>query len=91
MLHSFARNRSSIAPGAAFLLGVAVFQFEKKRESSSADGRFRFSDSQLFKPVQPYPFWDNNWDWREETDETILASVRRSGVSRHIILVRHGQ
>jgi ligand-binding SRPBCC domain-containing protein len=58
---------------------------------SRCEGGFKFPDSQLFKPVQPYPFWDHNWDFREETDETVLASVRRSGTNRHIILVRHGQ
>lgn len=53
---------------------------------------------QLWHPKVPYPWWDSNWDGREppstgnsETDRKRMRNVRESGVTRHIILIRHGQ
>lgn len=60
-------------------------------------------NSQVFQPKYDWPMWDTNWDDREPTpvageDETAKQLERRkkrylrkNGVTRHIILVRHGQ
>jgi hypothetical protein len=51
---------------------------------------------QMWKPKLPYPLWDYNWDDRM-TPETTLEAQSKSvdepvtGVTRHIILIRHGQ
>jgi hypothetical protein len=53
---------------------------------------------QLWKPNVDYPLWDDNWDGKKpkssgDEDEDFLKEVfvYRNGVSRHIILIRHGQ
>lgn len=66
------------------------------------DGEEMFHDlfpmRQLWSPKVKYPLWDKNWDGRalestgsEETDRERQRKVRKDGVTRHIILVRHGQ
>eukprot|EP00555_Chaetoceros_dichaeta_P001881 CAMPEP_0198276650 /NCGR_PEP_ID=MMETSP1447-20131203/65424_1 /TAXON_ID=420782 /ORGANISM="Chaetoceros dichaeta, Strain CCMP1751" /LENGTH=456 /DNA_ID=CAMNT_0043971609 /DNA_START=41 /DNA_END=1414 /DNA_ORIENTATION=+ len=53
---------------------------------------------QLWKPKVEYPLWDKNWDGRvlesmgsKEADRDRDRLIRKNGVTRHIILVRHGQ
>lgn len=53
---------------------------------------------QLWKPAKPYPLWDDDWDDRqppstgnEEVDRERDRAIRHHGVTRHIILIRHGQ
>ena len=53
---------------------------------------------QLWKPKVEYPLFDGNWDNRKppttgdkEKDRENSRYVRKYGVTRHIILVRHGQ
>ena len=53
---------------------------------------------QLCKPNVDYPLWDDDWDGKKpkssgNEDEDFLKKVfaYRNGVSRHIILIRHGQ
>ena len=53
---------------------------------------------QLWKPRLEYPLWDANWDGKEpkstgsvEKDRARARQIRKTGVTRHIILVRHGQ
>ena len=56
---------------------------------------------QLFVPAVEYPLWDENWDERQpasntpttsaEEQKTQIRQLRKNGVTRHIILVRHGQ
>jgi hypothetical protein len=57
-----------------------------------------FPKRQLWQPKVPYPLWDRNWDGRDlastgdkEADRDQARFVRKHGVTRHIILVRHGQ
>jgi hypothetical protein len=60
---------------------------------------------QLFLPAVEYPLWDENWDERhsihlsndhpeeEHVDQykKYMRQLRKNGVTRHIILIRHGQ
>jgi hypothetical protein len=53
---------------------------------------------QLWVPTLTYPLWDKNWDGRhpvstgdEDIDRQMQRSLRKNGITRHIILVRHGQ
>jgi len=55
-------------------------------------------NAQLFTPRVDYPMWDKNWDGREpkrtgddKIDRRRARYLRKHGVTRHIILVRHGQ
>ena len=57
-------------------------------------------ERQLHKPAVPYPAWDYNWDGKEQphwsTFEDLstqqgLQNASRTGTTRHIILIRHGQ
>lgn len=57
-----------------------------------------FPKRQLWHPKLEYPLWDNNWDGRKvetsgdpQDDKVNLRRIRKDGVTRHIILVRHGQ
>lgn len=57
-----------------------------------------FPKRQLWKPNKEYPLWDANWDGRhpiltddKKKNEEQARYVRKHGVTRHIILVRHGQ
>jgi serine/threonine-protein phosphatase PGAM5 len=53
---------------------------------------------QLWRPQMEYPLWNRNWDGREpdvtgdkEEDRKVQRQIRKEGVTRHIILIRHGQ
>jgi len=53
---------------------------------------------QLWKPKLPYPLWDANWDGNKpgstgdkRKDHENNRYIRKNGVTRHIILIRHGQ
>lgn len=57
-----------------------------------------FPKRQLWQPRVEYPLWDNNWDGLhppstgdDEADRHRMRVVRKEGVTRHIILIRHGQ
>ncbi|KAL3768779.1 hypothetical protein ACHAWU_006880 [Discostella pseudostelligera] len=65
-----------------------------------------FPRRQLWRPTLEYPLWENNWDGRQLPPITSLAEegvengmtdaqreryIRKKGVTRHIILIRHGQ
>jgi hypothetical protein len=67
---------------------------------ADATGDFHkmFPKRQLWQPKLEYPLWDKNWDGRsptpsgdEEADRHKMRKLRKEGVTRHIILVRHGQ
>jgi len=77
---------------------------EKKpfKEGMQPDATGTFHDlfpmRQLFVPAMPYPLWNKNWDGLhpeltgdEDEDRRLLRRLRKTGVTRHIILVRHGQ
>lgn len=68
--------------------------------NSSATGDFHnlFPKRQLWVPKLEYPLWDNNWDGldpvstgNKDEDRRRKRQLRKEGVTRHIILVRHGQ
>lgn len=47
---------------------------------------------QLSKTIVEYPLWDENWDGRDtKVDKETYRFIRKNGVTRHIILIRHGQ
>jgi serine/threonine-protein phosphatase PGAM5 len=57
-----------------------------------------FPRRQLWQPKVEYPLWDNNWDnlhptptGNDEQDRERMRRLRKEGVTRHIILIRHGQ
>lgn len=65
-----------------------------------AQGYFHdlFPKRQLFQPKVEWPLWDKNWDGREpeptgdkDQDRQRTRQIRKEGVTRHIILIRHGQ
>ena len=72
------------------------------QEGMQADAQGMFHDlfpqRQLFIPALPYPLWNTNWDGLQpestgddEEDRRMMRRLRKKGVTRHIILVRHGQ
>lgn len=55
-----------------------------------------FPQRQLWQSKMPHPaLWDTNWDGRydseSEKDKERKRQIRRDGITRHIILIRHGQ
>ena len=67
---------------------------------ADAQGSFHglFPMRQLFVPAMQFPLWNKNWDGLameptgdEEEDRRSLRRLRKTGVTRHIILIRHGQ
>ena len=67
---------------------------------TDATGQFHglFPNRQLWVPKLPYPLWDKNWDnlhpqstGNVEEDRKHLRKLRKEGVTRHILLIRHGQ
>lgn len=53
-----------------------------------------FPQRQVFQPDLPYPLWNYDWDGRLDHHHYHTSStrqVRKHGVTRHIILIRHGQ
>jgi hypothetical protein len=68
------------------------------RADAVGDYHGLFPERQLFVPAVEYPLWDSDWDGRqpEETgdsheDRQMHRKIRKHGVTRHIILIRHGQ
>ena len=47
----------------------------------------------IHTPKIPYPLWDEDWDGKQVKDVTSKEKreIRKKGVTRHVILVRHGQ
>jgi len=67
---------------------MSSFQESAKENDKSFHGLFPLKH--LWKPQKEYPIWDNNWDGKEDKEGS-KRHIRREGVTRHIILVRHGQ
>jgi serine/threonine-protein phosphatase PGAM5 len=66
----------------------------------TAEGDFHglFPKRQLWQPKVEYPLWDVNWDGLhppttgdDDVDRRRMRKIRKEGVTRHIILIRHGQ
>ena len=70
------------------------------------DGSFHglFPRRQLWRPHLEYPLWHADWDGRQplpvesdDKDESVRLTaqrdrqIRKNGVTKHIILIRHGQ
>ncbi|GKY92391.1 hypothetical protein MPSEU_000210000 [Mayamaea pseudoterrestris] len=71
---------------------------EGMRPDETGDFHGLFPRRQLWHPLVPYPLWTKNWDGREpastgdkELDREQMRRIRKHGVTRHIILIRHGQ
>lgn len=70
---------------------------EKENNNNSNQTYYNFPANQKFIPTKPYPLWDSNWDYlgilQKNSREKNLQddSFDRPKVTRHIILVRHGQ
>lgn len=51
-----------------------------------------FPQRQLWKSRMPHhALWDDDWDGKRPLDDSSHSQIRREGVTRHIILIRHGQ
>ena len=57
-----------------------------------------FPTRQLFHPSTEYPLWNYNWDGKRPAPSGDAAAdkkrdrhIRKTGVTRHVILVRHGK
>jgi serine/threonine-protein phosphatase PGAM5 len=73
------------------------------RSDEKGDFHGLFPKRQLFQPRLEYPLWDNDWDdYRpdakmevvfdsEEERRQHFRHLRKNGITRHIILIRHGQ
>jgi len=73
---------------------------EEKSEDKEEDPQYNnlFPLRQLMKPKVEYPLWDEDWDGRalqttgdRKKDHEHKRYIRKNGVTRHIILIRHGQ
>jgi hypothetical protein len=65
---------------------------------AEGDYHGHFPKRQLWQPKVEYPLWDINWDGRElpstgdeKEDRQRARHIRKTGVTRHVILIRHGQ
>jgi len=68
------------------------------RATQKGDYHGLFPKSQLWQPKKEYPLWDDDWDGRKPestgdktADRERMRHIRKVGVTRHIILIRHGQ
>jgi serine/threonine-protein phosphatase PGAM5 len=69
------------------------------RASEEAEFYGLFPKRQLWQPKVEYPLWDDNWDGRmppstgdnKAADRERMRQIRKTGVTRHVILIRHGQ
>lgn len=52
-----------------------------------------FPKRQLWRPKYEYPLWDPDWDHKhnDALSSEEKRNLRVKGVTRHIILIRHGQ
>jgi len=89
MLTSHLRRYSAPIAAAALATAFHSSNFSRLEENSKMDDDDeRFYEycpkSQMYQPKRPYPCWDNDWDLKEK-------NAKDNGVTRHIILIRHGQ
>jgi hypothetical protein len=82
---------------------ISSCEADQQPETSDTTWTPNFPREQLFRPVVPYPGWDKNWDGHGDTQEggstkkaqAVDTAAAPGGspppVTRHIILVRHGQ
>ena len=66
---------------------------EKKQVEEKFYHGSEYPEKAIRKPNLPYPLWDPNWDGLEVENATSKEKreIRKKGVTKHIILVRHGQ
>ncbi|KAL7573134.1 hypothetical protein ACA910_018804 [Epithemia clementina (nom. ined.)] len=96
-------SSSHSMPIAERYAAVAAAQRRRLDPSSPTDEWYHdlFPLRQKWQPKLDYPLWDSNWDglkpqWtasdtNDDTKRRILRDIRKKGVTRHIVLVRHGQ
>mmetsp|Transcript_11495 Transcript_11495/g.26995 ORF Transcript_11495/g.26995 Transcript_11495/m.26995 type:complete len:362 (+) Transcript_11495:241-1326(+) len=94
---------SSQSSASAYLGPSDLLQNAAKKKAGmdpSATGDFHklFPKRQLWQPKVEYPLWDTNWDGLEpvstgnkDEDRRRKRQLRKEGVTRHVILIRHGQ
>jgi hypothetical protein len=73
---------------------VAGMRLDSDDKEASYHGLFPMR--QLWRPAVEYPLWDDNWDGRQLQQQAAGGGeeqrrIRKEGVTRHIILIRHGQ
>jgi hypothetical protein len=85
-----------IRPGGQFIQSPNELDKSDATEEEYYHGLFPLR--QLFVPYVEYPLWDDNWDERRPTltgipddDRNYMRQLRKAGVTRHIVLIRHGQ
>ena len=75
--------------------GAETNQSKDTKEDDEEEGWFYryFPKRQLWKPKRRYPAWDDHWDSDADTacPEQQQSQTKGTDVTRHIILVRHGQ
>ena len=68
-----------------------------RRDDDDSDALYHglFPMRQLWRPAVEYPLLDDNWDGRQILQQDAGGEeqrrIRKEGVTRHIILIRHGQ
>jgi serine/threonine-protein phosphatase PGAM5 len=89
---------SSTGTANEYEANFSLFGKEGMRQEEVGDFHGLFPRRQLWRPLVPYPLWFKNWDGHEppstgdkELDREQMRRIRKHGVTRHIILVRHGQ
>lgn len=79
----------------AFFAASSIYEYEdgksnrttKCEEKAQGEKFFEYCPlNQMHKPKRSYPAWDNNWDGLQKSTRT-----NKNGVTKHIILIRHGQ
>jgi len=70
--------------------GSVMIDNEKASNNKSFHGLF--PERQLWKSKMAHPaLWDANWDDLKPSGDVDQRKIRKEGVTRHIILIRHGQ
>jgi serine/threonine-protein phosphatase PGAM5 len=89
---------AKVPPGSSPSSTSSFTPYYGMKQDEQGDFHRLFPKRQLWQPKVEYPLWDPNWDGRSPTltgnveeDHRRMRKVRKEGVTRHIILVRHGQ
>lgn len=93
-----ASQTSSSSPSPSKPLQNAIRKKAGMDSSETGDFHKLFPKRQLWQPKVEYPLWDPDWDGLEpvstgnkDDDRRRKRQLRKYGVTRHVILIRHGQ